>query len=56
LPTAHRLWQHTRGLLPADATPSSNTPATPDRGGNVSPNRNSGVESSFGTDVGPSQR
>jgi hypothetical protein len=56
LPTAHRLWQHTRGLLPADATLSPNTSATPDQGGNVSPNRNGGAESSFAADLGPSQR
>jgi hypothetical protein len=56
LPTAHRLWQHTRGLLPADAPLSSNTPATSDQGGKVSPNRNDGAESAFTTDPGPSQR
>jgi len=45
LRTAHGLWQHTRGLLPADATLSTN----------VSPNSNGGVESAFATDLGPSQ-
>jgi hypothetical protein len=56
LPTAHRLWQHTRGLLPADATPSSNTPPTPDPDCNVNPSRNGGAVSAFATDPGPSQR
>ena len=56
LPTAHRLWQHTRGLLPADATLSSNTPGTPDPDCNANPNRNGGGESSFAADLGPSQR
>jgi hypothetical protein len=56
LPTAHRLWEHTRGLLPADETLSSNTPATPDPGCNVSPSPNRGAESAFATDLGPSQR
>jgi hypothetical protein len=56
LPTAHRLWQHTRGLLPADATLSSNTPGTPDPGFDVSPNRNVRAESSFAADLGPSQK
>jgi hypothetical protein len=55
LPTAHRLWQHTRGLLPADAT-LSNPPAALDPGCHLSPNRNGGAESSFAPDLGPSQR
>jgi hypothetical protein len=54
LPTAHRLWQHTRGLLPADATLSSNTPGTADC--NASLDRNGRAESSFTADLGPSQR
>jgi hypothetical protein len=54
LPTAHRLWQHTRGLLPAD--PSSNTPATPDPGRNATPDRNGGAESAFAAELRPSQR
>jgi hypothetical protein len=54
LPTAHRLWQHTRGLLPADAAPPSNTPGTADC--NASPDRNGGAESYFAADLGPSQR
>jgi hypothetical protein len=54
LPTAHRLWQHTRGLLPAEVTLYSNTPGTADC--NANPDRNGGADSSFAADLGPSQR
>jgi hypothetical protein len=56
LPTALRFWQHTRGLLPADAALSSNTPATPDPGCNVGPNPHGGAESSSAANLGQSQR
>jgi hypothetical protein len=49
LPTAHRLWQHTRGPLPAEVALATNPPMPQAAAGNVSPNRNGGT-----ADPGPS--
>jgi hypothetical protein len=46
LPAAHRLWQHTRGLLPANDALSRNTLASSAPDGSV-PNRDGSAEPAF---------